>query len=525
MKKTCSDVVQELIPSSVHPVEHEAESVPLKQNDENRKCIKSLTGIEENLVDVDVKELPVDLDALDPMRNAWADGLSFIGLPPVVEPMPELSVNSIEEEKFSLSLGKNGDVPGNENPDVGVTENFKEKPSPCQFWGLNPVPEKDLFEPSLPSVSVDEDHENAHVILSEISTVCSVQLGSNCTDETECVSDYLNTSLSSELACSVEASACSVYGERFQCLQKMGTTSDPMNLLMSCSNSADKTDCVFDPSNPLPSSEQIFSVETCENKAHGEGLESLKKLGTSCRNSSDESDCESDPSNPLLSAKQIISIEICENKALACSVHDDGFQSHGNLGTTCSDFADETDCASDPLNPLPFAKKVLSVETYENKVPASLVHDEVFQSSKKLGTTCSDPENETDPVSNCLSTLLPSEHSCEDKVANMKLVCFSNSLATEGYDLSKLSPANFPMNEQKICNLDEDAFCVPDMSSNVPSFNLVPIVPCLNASSEIGRIPPCGMESNGGYSVNLLKLEFHIPSYHSFLFNLSIGRF
>ena len=78
--------------------------------------------------------------------------------------MPELSMNSIEGEEFSLSLGENGDVPINENPDVDVEENFKkEKPSSHQVLGLNSCGEKDLCEPSLSSEYVDENHENAQV--------------------------------------------------------------------------------------------------------------------------------------------------------------------------------------------------------------------------------------------------------------------------------------------------------------------------------------------------------------------------
>eukprot|EP00261_Vitis_vinifera_P011997 XP_002283041.3 PREDICTED: uncharacterized protein LOC100246901 isoform X2 [Vitis vinifera] len=720
MKKFCSDVVQELLTPSVDPVEHEAEAVPLKQNDENRTYIKSLTGIEENLVDTDAKELPVDLDAIGPMENAWADGLSFSELHLIVELMPELSMNSIEGEEFSLSLVENGDVPKYENPDVGVEENFKkEKPFSHQVLGLKSCGEKDLYEPSFSSESVDKNHENTQVILSEVSPVCLVhgeglksheELGSNCAVETEFVSDYLNAPLSSELACSVEscedkASACSVYGERFRSLQKIGTTSDnptnetkcisdhlsmvwssglassvesceiktptcsvhgeefqslqsvgkicsnsadetesisdhlstlwsselafsvescekktpgcsvhgegfqsPQKLGTTCSNSADETDSASDPSNPLLSAEQVLSVETCGNKAlvcsahgegfqspqkfgttciksadetdcasdplnpplyaeqvllvetceiktpacsvHGEGFQSPQKLGTSCSNSADETDCASDPLNPLLSAEQVLPVETCENKAPACSVHCEGFQPleklgtscsnsadetdsasdplnpllsteqvlpvetnenkapacsvHGEgfqspekLGKTCSDSADETGCASDPLNPLPSAEQVLSVETCENKAATLSVHDGGFQSSKKLGTTCSDSEDETDCVSDRLSTLLSSEHSSESKIANMELVYSSNSLATEAYDLSKLSPANFLIKEEKICNPVGDALCVPDVPSNLPSFNSVPIAPYLNGSAETGHASLCGVESNG----------------------------
>nr|CAN66610.1 hypothetical protein VITISV_017557 [Vitis vinifera] len=774
MKKFCSDVVQELLTPSVDPVEHEAEAVPLKQNDENRTYIKSLTGIEENLVDTDAKELPVDLDAIGPMENAWADGLSFSELHLIVELMPELSMNSIEGEEFSLSLVENGDVPKYENPDVGVEENFKkEKPFSHQVLGLKSCGEKDLYEPSFSSESVDKNHENTQVILSEVSPVCLVhgeglksheELGSNCAVETEFVSDYLNAPLSSELACSVEscedkASACSVYGERFRSLQKIGTTSDnpanetkcisdhlsmvwssglassvesceiktptcsvhgeefqslqnvgkicsnsadetesisdhlstlrsselassvescekktpgcsvhgegfqsPQKLGTTCSNSADETDSASDPSNPLLSAEQVLSVETCGNKAlvcsahcegfqspqkfgttciksadetdcasdplnpllsaeqvllvetcenkapacsvhgegfqlpqklgtscsnsadetdcasdpsnpplyaeqvllvetceiktpacsvHGEGFQSPQKLGTSCSNSADETDCASDPLNPLLSAEQVLPVETCENKAPACSVHcegfqlpleklgtscsnsadetdsasdplnpllsteqvlpvetyenkapacsvhGEGFQSPEKLGKTCSDSADETGCASDPLNPLPSAEQVLSVETCENKAATLSVHDGGFQSSKKLGTTCSDSEDETDCVSDRLSTLLSSEHSSESKIANMELVYSSNSLATEAYDLSKLSPANFLIKEEKICNPVGDALCVPDVPSNLPSFNSVPIAPYLNGSAETGHASLCGVESNG----------------------------
>lgn len=411
--------MQELIPPSVDPVEHEAEAVHMKQNYENRTRIRS---IQEILLDIDAEELPTDVDAIDSMENAWAEQLSFSGLNHEDELIPELSVNSGEGEEFSL--GENGDVPKYENPDVGVEAGFKkEKPSSHQVLGLQSLDTKNLCETSLSSGSGHGHHENTQAILLEVSPFCLVhdeglelhqELGSNCVD--------------------VKQPGYSVHGEGFQYTKELGT---------ACGTSAE-TDRLYDPLYPLVSTEQVLSVEPCKNEVptcpvHVEGSQSLLNSEMNCSNSTDKTDCASG-SSKLLTAEQVFSVETGDNKQPACSANCEGRQPLQELGATCHYFENEIYSPYDPLHPLRLVEPNLSFQTCENKAPGCSIHSAGCQSSQELGSTYSKSSDETaESTSDALYPVLSfkqilSVETCENKSLACSVHCESVDETERAFD-------------------------------------------------------------------------------------------
>ncbi|XP_028087191.1 uncharacterized protein LOC114287936 [Camellia sinensis] len=94
VKKFCSDVVHDLIPSSlVEPGNHEAQAVSPKQNDSIGTYVRSTIGIEEKAVYTDINQFSVEQDLIDPLKNSHEQ---FIHPP---------SMDCIKEAESDLSLG------------------------------------------------------------------------------------------------------------------------------------------------------------------------------------------------------------------------------------------------------------------------------------------------------------------------------------------------------------------------------------------------------------------------------------
>ncbi|KAL7249661.1 hypothetical protein ACSBR1_011781 [Camellia fascicularis] len=94
VKKFCSDVVHDLIPSSlVEPGNHEAQAVSPKQNDSIGTYVRSMIGIEEKAVYTDINKFSVEQDLIDPLKNSHEQ---FIHAP---------SADCIKEAESDLSLG------------------------------------------------------------------------------------------------------------------------------------------------------------------------------------------------------------------------------------------------------------------------------------------------------------------------------------------------------------------------------------------------------------------------------------
>ncbi|KAI8025632.1 hypothetical protein LOK49_LG02G02937 [Camellia lanceoleosa] len=94
VKKFCSDVVHDLIPSSlVEPGNHEAQAVSPKQNDSIDTYVRSMIGIEEKAVYTDINQFSMEQDLIGPLKTSHEQ---FIHPP---------SVDCIKEAKSDLSLG------------------------------------------------------------------------------------------------------------------------------------------------------------------------------------------------------------------------------------------------------------------------------------------------------------------------------------------------------------------------------------------------------------------------------------
>lgn len=295
VKRFCSDVVQDLLPSSVDPGRHEAQEVVLKRDDVIDTYIKSVTGTEGNSADTLIKQSQKEPNPADHILNQL--GCADSGLYLENHVTSPVSVDPVDETEPDLVSGKAVDILAHESSDKDVEENaIKDKSSTSEVLELMSLGEMHLSEVSLFSDLSDSNDKNAHGVVVEISHANSVDIVEcqptqivdtihyNFADDSQSVFDSSNTFTASEMALS-DASCKENLSET-----RLIPSSDPRlmeskNLCdcltaetILCTDAVDKVGCVYDSYEAIPSSTSSPILSHEDKEAEVEHINSSSVL-------------------------------------------------------------------------------------------------------------------------------------------------------------------------------------------------------------------------------------------------------
>ncbi|XP_042951103.1 uncharacterized protein LOC122283024 isoform X5 [Carya illinoinensis] len=256
VKKFCSDVVQDVLPPLVDPVECQAQVVALKSNDAINTYLKAMMGDEENHVDV-IKQSHVEPNADDHLKKQ----------------LPDTS---------------------NENPNVSAEENATEE-SLTEVLELFSLNDKEPFGASFSCEFSESNHQNTFGVVTEVPPASSFhcvefqsppKMGTvtDCREEdSQSMSDVSSMNTSSESAFSVISDEKTIVEMKLVCSGSSlaaescslpGKLPDNSLYAASCNNHGD---CICHSSSKLPSSAPA-PVIPCKEKADKLGHDSSSSI-------------------------------------------------------------------------------------------------------------------------------------------------------------------------------------------------------------------------------------------------------
>ncbi|KAF5951053.1 hypothetical protein HYC85_013046 [Camellia sinensis] len=255
VKKFCSDVVHDLIPSSlVEPGNHEAQAVSSKQNDSIGTYVRSTIGIEEKAVYTDINQFSVEQDLIDPLKNSHEQ---FIHPP---------SVDCIKEAESDLSFG----------PEV---DNLKDNKSDIVLDGIETKEEliendskEDLIDKKFDIVEENDTRDEGNDTKEELIDKKSDIVEENNTNE-ELIDIKSDLVVPENNNLSESASLSESTDERI--LAKVPTATLVFHTQkeeMACNSLLDDIDSVSNISSIVPPSEMDCSVVSGDNKTADLGL-------------------------------------------------------------------------------------------------------------------------------------------------------------------------------------------------------------------------------------------------------------
>lgn len=295
VKRFCSDVVQDLLPSSVDPGRHEAQEVVLKRDDVIDTYIKSVTGTEGNSADTLIEQSQKEPNPADHILNQL--GCADSGLYLENQVTSPVSVDPVDETEPDLVSGKAVDILAHESSDKDVEENaIKDKSSTSEVLELMSLGEMHLSEVSLFSDLSDSNDKNAHGVVVEISHANSVDIVEcqptqivdtihyNFADDSQSVFDSSNTFTASEMALS-DASCKENLSETRLIPSNNPRLMESKNLCdcltaetILCTDAVDKFGCVYDSYEAIPSSTSSPILSHEDKEAEVEHINSSSVL-------------------------------------------------------------------------------------------------------------------------------------------------------------------------------------------------------------------------------------------------------